>query len=91
MLKLLTRIDYGTLVVAMASNLRKAPATDPSTTSRWVWLLVMMLSAGIVSGLAGVLSHAAGNNVPSSVLTGVGAFAGTVGLLLAIAHYTRPQ
>ncbi len=91
MLKLLTRIDYGTLVVAMASNSRKAPATDSGTTSRGVWLLVMLLAAGIVSGLAGVLSHAAGNNVPGSVLTGGGAFAGTVGLLLAIAHYTRPQ
>lgn len=51
----------------------------------------MVLSAGIVSGLAGVLSHAAGNNIPGAVLTGGAAFAGTVGLLLAIAHYTRVE
>jgi uncharacterized membrane protein YedE/YeeE len=66
-------------------------ATHSPTASRWAWLLVMVLTAGIVSGLAGVLSHAAGNKVPGAVLTGGGAFAGTVGLLLGVAHYTRPQ
>lgn len=75
----------------MAGNVRKAPATDSNATSRWAGLLVMLLAAGFVSGLAGVLSRAAGNNLPGAVLTGGGAFAGTVGLLLAIAHYTRPQ
>jgi hypothetical protein len=34
-----------------------------------------------------VLSHAAGNNVPGAILTGGGAFAGALGLLLAVAHY----
>jgi hypothetical protein len=51
----------------------------------------MIFGAGIVGGLAGVLSHAAGNNVPGAVLTGGGAFAGTVGLFLAIAHYARSE
>jgi hypothetical protein len=49
----------------------------------------MVLTAGIVSGLAGVLSHAAGNNVPGAVLTGGAAFAGTIGLLLGVAHYAK--
>ncbi|MEV6847525.1 hypothetical protein [Actinoplanes sp. NPDC051411] len=49
----------------------------------------MALTAGLVSVLAGVLSHAAGNNVPGAVLTGGAAFAGTVGLLLAVAHYAK--
>jgi hypothetical protein len=77
----------------MADNTRKASrVTDaPAAASRWAWLLVIMLTAGIISLLAGLLSHAAGNNVPGAVLTGGGAFAGTVGLLLAIAHYARSQ
>ncbi|MEV4703939.1 hypothetical protein [Actinoplanes sp. NPDC049316] len=47
----------------------------------------MLLIAANISGIAGLLSHAAGNNIPAAILTGGGAFAGTVGLLLAIAHY----
>lgn len=79
----------------MIEETRKVP--DPSTApavpaaSRWAWLLVILLVAGVVSGLAGILSRAAGNNVPGAVLTGGGAFAGTVGLLLALTHYARPQ
>lgn len=45
----------------------------------------------MVSGGAGMLSHAAGNNVPGAILSGGAAFAGTVGLLLAIAHYTSEE
>jgi hypothetical protein len=47
----------------------------------------MLLTAGIIGGVVCLLSHAAGNNIPAAILTGGGAFAGTVGLLLAIAHY----
>lgn len=57
--------------------------------SRWTWLLVMVLAAGIVSGLAGLLSHAAGSNLPGAVLTGGAAFAGTIGLLLGVAHWAK--
>ncbi len=60
---------------------------DRPEVPRWVWVLLMLLTAAIISGVAGLLSHAAGNNVPAAILTGGGAFAGTVGLLLAIAHY----
>jgi hypothetical protein len=49
----------------------------------------MLLIAGITGGVGGLLSHAAGNNVPTAILTGGAAFAGTVGLLLAIAHYAN--
>jgi hypothetical protein len=81
--------------VLMIEKTRKTPALAPAPAStpasRWAWLLVMIFGAGIVGGLAGVLSHAAGNNVPGAVLTGGGAFAGTVGLFLAIAHYARSE
>jgi len=63
-----------------------APSSSPNAP-RWIWVLMMLLAACIISGIAGLLSHAAGNNVPAAILTGGGAFAGTVGLLLAIAHY----
>ena len=70
------------------------PTTSPPSQSRvprWIWVLLMLLTAGIVSGIAGLLSHAAGSNVPAAILTGGGAFAGTVALLLAIAHYASAE
>lgn len=54
---------------------------------RWAAVLLILLAAGIVGGVAGLLSHAAGNNIPAAILSGGAAFAGAVGLLLAIAHY----
>jgi hypothetical protein len=58
---------------------------------RWASVLIILLVAGIVSGIAGLLSHAAGNNIPAAILTGGGGFAGTVALLLAIAHYASAR
>lgn len=63
--------------------------TMPPPSSRWAWLLVMVLTAGIVSGLAGLLSRGAGSNLPGAVLTGGAAFAGTIGLLLGVAHWAK--
>ena len=56
--------------------------------SRRTKVVLILLAAAVISGVAGVLSRAAGNNLPSAVLTGGAAFGGAVGLLLAIAHYT---
>ena len=64
---------------------------QPQTSPRWTRVLLMMLVATVVSGGAGVLAHAAGNNVPASVLTAGGAFAAALGLLLAIAHYAGTE
>jgi hypothetical protein len=50
-------------------------------------ILLMLVAAGIISLAAGLLSHASGNNLPDAILTGGGAFAGTVGLFLTIAHH----
>ncbi|WP_433789216.1 hypothetical protein [Actinoplanes sp. CA-252034] len=52
-----------------------------------MWVALILLAACIIGGIAGLLAHAGGSNVPASILTGGGAFAGAVGLLLAIAHY----
>jgi hypothetical protein len=54
-----------------------------------VRMLLVLFVAGIVGAIAGWLSHAAGNNLPSAVLAGGGAFAGTVGLLLTIARHAE--
>ncbi|MEV6347617.1 hypothetical protein [Actinoplanes sp. NPDC051851] len=66
----------------------QAPRT---AMNRWMPIGFMLLTATGVSGVAGMLAHAAGNNVPAAILTGGGAFAGAAGLLLAIAHYARDR
>lgn len=70
-------------------HLLTGPPASPSRPAvpRRAGVLLMLLAAAIISVVAGLLSHAAGDNIPAAVLTGGAAFAGTVGLLLAIAHY----
>jgi hypothetical protein len=64
---------------------------NPPGAPRRVGVLPILLAAGVVSAIAGLLSHAAGNNIPAAILTGGGAFGATVGLLLAIAHYALAE
>ncbi|GAB1693318.1 hypothetical protein [Krasilnikovia sp. M28-CT-15] len=73
----------------MSATDAPAPSTStpPAGTPRWVWILIFALSAIIVGGTAGLLAHSGGASVPGSILTGGGAFAGTLGLLLATAHF----
>lgn len=47
----------------------------------------MLLTAALVAVIAGLLAHAGGASIPNAILTGGGAFAGTVILLLALAHF----
>lgn len=74
-------------------SLPTGPPTSPNRPSvpRWASVLLMLLTAGIIGGIGGLLSHAAGDNIPTAILTGGGIFAGTVGLLLAIAHYASAE
>jgi hypothetical protein len=63
--------------------------TSPASatgTSRAVWIALILLTAALVSTAAGFQAWAGGANVPTAILTGGAAFAGTVGLLLALAH-----
>jgi ABC-type transport system involved in multi-copper enzyme maturation permease subunit len=77
---------------APQNSLTGSPASpNRPEVPRWVWVLFIVLIAVIISGLAGLLSFAAGNNVPAAILTGGGAFAGTVALLLAIAHFASAE
>ncbi|MEV4283673.1 hypothetical protein [Actinoplanes xinjiangensis] len=63
----------------------RRPAPQPMA------VLFVLVAATVVSGIAGLLSHASGSNVPGAVLTAGGAFAGAVGLFLAIAHYVSAR
>ena len=61
--------------------------TSSPRIPRWVWVALMGLAAFIVAGAAGLLAYAGGANIPAAILTGGGAFAGAMLLLLAVAHY----
>jgi hypothetical protein len=64
-----------------------ATPTTTGTASRAVWIAIILLCAAFAATAAGLLAFAGGSPVPTAILTGGGAFAGTVGLLLALAHY----
>lgn len=61
----------------------------PSATPRWVWVLVMLLTAALVAVIAGLLAFAGGATVPAAILTGGGAFASTIAVLLGLAHFLK--
>lgn len=61
--------------------------TPNAPTPRAVWIAIILLSAALVAATAGLLAYAGGTNLPTAILTGGGAYAGTVLLLLALAHY----
>jgi hypothetical protein len=63
------------------------PPAGPAGTPRWVWMLLMLLTASLIGVGAGVLAHAGGADVPDAIFKGGAAFAGTTLLLIAIAHY----
>lgn len=67
------------------------PTTPTAGTPRAVWIAIILLTAAILAAVAGLLAFAGGANVPTAILTGGGAFAGTVALLLAIAHYAGTE
>lgn len=58
---------------------------------RWAWIILIVLCAFIVGGGASLLAHANRASVPGSILTGGGAFAGTVALLLALVIFARGE
>jgi hypothetical protein len=67
-----------------APNPTTAPPTPPS---RAVWIAIILLTATLIAAAAGLLAYAGGAKVPTAILTGGGAFAGTVFLLLALLAY----
>jgi hypothetical protein len=71
----------------MVNSAPRVPTEEPARPRRRPSIVLLFVVSLAVSGVAGLLSHAAGNNVPGAILTGGGAFAGALGLLLAVAHY----
>ncbi|MEU8048095.1 hypothetical protein AB0B71_28610 [Micromonospora echinofusca] len=58
---------------------------------RGLWLAIATLTAALVGATAGLLAWAGGLNPPTAVLTGGGAFAGTVLLVLTVIRFTTGQ
>lgn len=78
----------------MTASLTPPPSTPqsptsqlPASTPRWVWALLIVLTATVVGGTAGLLAYAGGASVPNAILAGGGAFATAVGIQLAFAHF----
>ena len=64
------------------------PAPPPAGgVPRWVWVLPMLLFAALVAVAAGLLDRADGESVAHAIIFGGTAFAGTVVLLLGLAHF----
>ncbi|MFI5496077.1 hypothetical protein [Actinoplanes sp. NPDC051859] len=64
--------------------------TSPAATtpaSRLVWAAIITIVAVLAGVATGLLSAAGGVPLPLAVIAGGGAFGGTTGLLLAVAHY----
>jgi predicted branched-subunit amino acid permease len=74
--------------VPQAPSVQVEPPPAPArAATRWKSMILMLITAIIISSLAGILAHAAGSNIPAAILTSGGAFAGAFGLLLTMAHY----
>ncbi len=68
---------------------RNTANTKVRSSPRMLWLAVIVLAAALVAETAGVLAYAGGSNMPTSILTAGGAFAGCIALLLALVNAGR--
>jgi hypothetical protein len=68
---------------AASSSLQAAP----NSGSRAVWAALVLIVAAMVGASAGLLAYAGGENAPTSILAGGGAFGGAVLLMLALIHF----
>jgi hypothetical protein len=63
----------------------KPPSTP--TAPRSIWIALVLLAAAIVAVAAGLLAFASGAQLPTALLTGGGAFAGTTAILIALLNF----
>ena len=54
---------------------------------RAAWLAIIMLTAAMLGGICGWLSWLGGMNPPNAILSGAGAFGGTVMLIISLFHF----
>jgi hypothetical protein len=73
-------------VTTTSTNNNTSPPT-PAPTPRSIWIALILIAGVIIGAAAGLLSSASGASVPSAVLTGGGAFAGSVLLMLALLSF----
>jgi hypothetical protein len=58
---------------------------------RALWTALMLLTAAAAGTAAGLLASEGGAEAPNAVLTGAGAFASALLLLLTVAHYLEDR
>jgi hypothetical protein len=73
--------------IAHVAYTPSAQPAQPRGPLRAVWAAIILLAAVPVGSAAGLLSVVGGVSVPLAILTGAGAFGGTVALLLALAQF----
>lgn len=69
-----------------AETKARPPSQQPDPP-RALWSAIILLAAVIVGAAGGLLSFAGGLPVPLAIVTGGGAFGGTVALLLTLANF----
>jgi hypothetical protein len=70
---------------------RTAERSNLPAVPRAVWLAFILLFSAMIAAAAGLLTWAAGGNAPTAVLAAGGAYAGSAGLLLAIASFVTDR
>ncbi|RZU53262.1 hypothetical protein EV385_5170 [Krasilnikovia cinnamomea] len=55
--------------------------------NRPLWTALVVLTAALIAETAGLIAYAGGAGISTAILTGGGAFAGAVAMLLALAHF----
>jgi hypothetical protein len=72
----------------MATNATAQGSQAASASAlRGLWLAITVLAATLTGAAGGLLAWVGGANPPMSILTGAGAFSGTVLLLLAMLRF----
>jgi hypothetical protein len=67
------------------------PETHTAAVDRVLHITIIMLTAILVGGVAGLLSRADGASAPHALLTAGDSLAGTTALLMGLAQYARAR
>ncbi len=67
------------------------PESGTAPVDRVLHITIIVLTAILLGGAAGLLSWADGASIPRALLTAGGSFAGATALMLGLAHYARAQ
>ncbi len=66
---------------------RKGAKLTNIPTARGLWLAITVLTAALIGAVGGLLAWSGGMNPPTAILTGGGAFTGTVLLIITMLRF----